>query len=183
LNIGPRGCACLNSQETTMPLSLKKILSAAALAATLCVTTLGGDGPAFASETVAANGIVKVKSAYPMPETIDRLKADVADKGIMLFAVINQADLAAKANIVLRPSTLLIFGNPGLGANFMTSNPESGIDWPVRLLVYQDAEGGVWAEYTDFGWIARRHGITDREAEFAMATKVVDSITSTVRQD
>src|SRR5262245_28296944 len=76
----------------------------------------------------AQNGIVKGKSAYPMAETIDRLKKDVAAKGITFFAEIDQTKLAAEAGIKLRPSTLMIFGNPALGSQFMTSNPQAGID-------------------------------------------------------
>ena len=64
----------------------------------------------------------------------------------------------------------------------MQSKPEAGIDWPVRLLVQQDAQGNVWAIYTDFGWIARRHGITgDAAKPFEMATGVIASITSSVK--
>ena len=74
-----------------------------------------------------------------------------------------------------------MFGNPPLGTQFLSSNPYSGLDWPVRLLVLQDQAGDVWAVYTDFAWIARRHQITDREQQFAMASSVVQSITSAVR--
>jgi uncharacterized protein (DUF302 family) len=62
----------------------------------------------------------------------------------------------------------------------MTSNPESGLEWPVRLLVDQDASGAVWAVYNDFGTIAERHGIKDRDAQFKMASTVIASITSSV---
>jgi hypothetical protein len=79
-----------------------------------------------------------------------------------------------------RPSTLLVFGNPPLGTQFITSNPNAGLDWPVRLLLTQDDNGDVWAVWTDFGWIAKRHNIRDRTAQFEMATKVVGSITSTI---
>jgi uncharacterized protein (DUF302 family) len=127
------------------------------------------------------DGLVKVKSAYPVDETVARIRKDIADKGITFFQEVDQAKLAAGAGITLRPSTLLIFGNPPLGAQFLTSNPYSGLDWPVRVLVLQDADGGVWVAWTDFAWIARRHHITDRQAQFAMATSVVESITSTVR--
>jgi uncharacterized protein (DUF302 family) len=113
-----------------------------------------------------------------MAETIARLKKDIAAKGIMFFQEIDQAKLAAGAGIALRPSTLLIFGNPPLGTQFITSRPEAGLDWPVRLLVFQDEAGGVWMAWTDFGWIARRHGIKDRDAQFAMASSVIASITS-----
>ena len=75
---------------------------------------------------------------------------------------------------------LLVFGNPPLGTQFLTSNPLSGLDWPVRLLVFQDAQGQVWTAYTDFTWIAHRHGIVDRDEQFKMASMVIASITSSV---
>lgn len=137
---------------------------------------------AFAQGAVGPDGLIRVRSAYPLDETVARIKADIATKGIMFFQQIDQAELAKKAGITLRPSTLLTFGNPPLGAQFLTSNPYSGLDWPVRLLVLQDDSGAVWATWTDFDWIARRHGITDRSAQFATATGVVESITSTIRQ-
>ena len=129
----------------------------------------------------AEDGIVKVKSAYSVSQTIERLKADIASKGIVFFSEIDQSKLATSAGITLRPSTLLVFGNPPLGTLFLTSNPNSGLDWPVRLLVIQDEKGDVYAVYTDFEWIAKRHNITNRKAQFDMANKVVASITSTVR--
>ena len=128
------------------------------------------------------DGIVRVKSAFPLAETVNRLKKDVADKGIMLFSEIDQSELAAKAGIKLLPSTLLVFGNPALGIQFLTSNPDSGLDWPVRLLVHQDANGEVWAVYTDFDWIAHRHHIRDRGDAFKMASTVIQSITSSVKE-
>ena len=123
---------------------------------------------------------VKVESVYGFGETITRLEADIAKKGIMFFLAVDQSQLGADAGIKLKPSTLLIFGNPPLGIQFLTSNPDSGLDWPVRLLVRQDDDGHVWAVYTDFSWIAKRHGITDRKDQFKMASDVIASITSSV---
>ena len=128
------------------------------------------------------DGVIRVKSAYPMKETIHRIKADIAKKGITYFQDIDQSKLADKAGIELRPSTLLIFGNPGLGSHFITAKPEAGLDWPVRLLVTQDESGQVWAVYTDFKWIAARHGIKNRDKEFETATGVISSITSSIAQ-
>jgi uncharacterized protein (DUF302 family) len=96
----------------------------------------------------------------------------------MFFTEIDQAKLAAGAGIALRPSTLLIFGNPPLGVQFLTANPDSGLDWPVRLLVREDEQGRVWAIYSDFTWIAQRYGITNRDAQFNMASQVIASVTS-----
>jgi uncharacterized protein (DUF302 family) len=126
------------------------------------------------------DGIFRVKSAVPMAEAIARIKADIASKGIKFFSEIDQSKLAADAGIKLRLSTLLVFGNPPLGTQFITSNPNAGLDWPVRLLLTQDDNGDVWAVWSDFGWIAKRHNIGDRVAQFEMATKVVASITSTI---
>jgi uncharacterized protein (DUF302 family) len=137
----------------------------------------------FASSAKAGSddGIVRVKSAVAIPEAVTRIKKDIASKGIKFFMEIDQSKLAADAEIKLRPSTLLVFGNPPLGTQFITSNPNAGLDWPVRLLLTQDENGDVWAVWTDFEWIAKRHGIMDRKAQFKMATAVVESITSTLR--
>ena len=126
------------------------------------------------------DGIIRIKSAVPMSEAITRIKADIASKGIKFFSEIDQAQLAANAGIKLRSSTLLVFGNPPLGTQFITSNPNAGLDWPVRLLLTQDDNSDVWAVWTDFEWIAKRHNIKDRAAQFKMATAVINSITSTI---
>jgi len=135
---------------------------------------------ASAPALAQSDGIIRVRSAYSMSETIARIKQDVAAKGIMFFSEVDQAALAAGAGITLRPSTLLTFGNPPLGTLFITAKAEAGLDWPVRLLITQDDDGAVWAVYTDFKWIAARHGIHDRDREFATATGVIASITSSV---
>ena len=100
----------------------------------------------------------------------------------MLLAVAALPALAAKAGISIRPSTLLTFGNPPLGTLFINAKPEAGLDWPVRLLVQQDDKGEVWALYTDFAWIARRHGIAGEAAKpFQTAAGVIASITSSIK--
>jgi uncharacterized protein (DUF302 family) len=134
-----------------------------------------------AAQTVADNGVVRVKSTYSIAESATRIKADLQAKGITFFQEVDQQQLAQRAGITLRPSTLLEFGNPALGTQFITGNPDAGLDWPVRLLLTQDDSGQVWAVWTDFGWIARRHHITNRDAQFNMATGVVASITSTLK--
>ena len=104
-----------------------------------------------------------------------------AGNGIMFFHEIDPCKLAANAGIKLKPSTRLVFGNPPLGTQFMTANPNAGLDWPVRLLVTQDSAGAVWTVYTDFGWIAARHGIVNRGEQFKMASMVIASIASSVK--
>ena len=127
------------------------------------------------------NGVVKTRSAYSVQETIDRITKDVEAKGIKLFDVIDQAKLAKDAGVDIKPSTLIVFGNPPLGTQFLSARPESGLDWPVRLLVFKDDKGQVWTAYTDFKWIAKRHGIKNRGPQFMKASEVIASITSSVQ--
>jgi uncharacterized protein (DUF302 family) len=130
----------------------------------------------------SSDGVVTVKSDYSVAETVSRIKKDVAKKGLMLFGVIDQAKLGNAAGNHVLPSRLVMFGNPALGTTFVTANQKAGLDWPVRVLVYQDAGGAVFAAYTDFDWIAKRHGITNRDKEFAMATEVIQSVTGSVKK-
>jgi uncharacterized protein (DUF302 family) len=146
-----------------------------------CAVSVSCAALGSAGNSAMKNGVVVVDSAYSVDETIARVKKDIADKGIMFFMDVDQAKLAADADIALRPSHLLIFGNPPLGVQFLTSNPVSGLDWPVRLLVFADADGSVKMAYNDFTWVAHRHGITDRDPQFKMATMVIESITSAAR--
>jgi uncharacterized protein (DUF302 family) len=142
-----------------------------------CALMAAPSGLALAGD----DGIVRAKSGYSMAETVERLKKDIADKGIKFFSEIDQSKLAADAGIKLQPSVLLIFGNPPLGTQFITANPNAGLDWPVRLLVFENDKGEVWTAYTDFDWIARRHGIKNRSDQFKMASTVIESITSSVK--
>ncbi|WP_068032374.1 DUF302 domain-containing protein [Rhodoplanes sp. Z2-YC6860] len=137
--------------------------------------------PAAGAAAKSKDGIVSIKSGYGFAETIERLKQDIDAKGIKFFSEIDQTKLAGEAGIKLNPSTLLVFGNPPLGTQFITSNPNAGLDWPVRLLVTEDNAGAVWIVYTDFAWIAARHGIANRTDQFKMASMVIASITSSVK--
>ncbi|HZZ35351.1 MAG TPA: DUF302 domain-containing protein [Caulobacteraceae bacterium] len=135
-----------------------------------------------ASANVAADGVLRVKSLYGFDETVARLKANVAAKGIRFFDEIDQSQLGAGAKIDLGPSKLLIFGNPPLGVQFLTSNRYAGLDWPVRMLVIQDPDGTVHVAWTDFNYIKGRYAIADRDAAFKMASEVSASIASSVTQ-
>ena len=153
----------------------------AALSFVLALST-SGIARAEGGTAVGESGIIEVKSAYSKAETIARLKQDIAAKGIRFFDEIDQSKLAADVGIQIRPSTLLVFGNPPLGTLFIRSNSLAGLDWPVRLLVFEDEQGQVWAAYTDFGYIARRHDIRGMDQEaFSKATGVIASITSSVK--
>lgn len=157
-----------------------KSIAAALCAAMLVIPAAQATQPAPTVPTAPAQGVLRVQSLYGFEETITRLRADIDAKGIRIFTEIDQTQLGAGANITIRPSRLILFGNPPLGVQFLTSNPYSGLDWPVRMLVLQEADGSVSVAWTDFRYIANRYSITDREAQFTMASQVAASIASSV---
>jgi uncharacterized protein (DUF302 family) len=161
-----------------MWLRLTHLIAAALGFGLLALGPTTGLNAGATAKASSRDGIVRVASAYPLEETVTRIKDDIKQKGIVLFDDIDQAKLAAGAGIKLHPSRLIVFGNPPLGTLFITADAEAGLDWPVRLLVYEDDNGKVWMAYTDFGWIARRHKIGNRKKEFAMASEVIASIAS-----
>jgi uncharacterized protein (DUF302 family) len=141
--------------------------------------------PAQAATPVAAahaDGVIKQRSDYGFDETIVRIKADIAGKGIRFFDEIDQTKLGESAKLPLNRSTLLLFGNPPLGVQFLQSNPVAGLDWPVRMLVTQDDDGTVWISWTDFRFVASRYQLTDRDAQIKMASEVSASIASATRK-
>ena len=99
------------------------LMVSVSLSASAAPSTEARDIPA-----VSSDGTVAVRSAYPMAQTIERLKQNIVSKGITFFIALEQSKLAGYAGVELRPSTLLIFGNPALGAQFISSNPLAGLD-------------------------------------------------------
>lgn len=136
--------------------------------------------PAPSVAEADAGGTITVRSAYPLVETVDRLKQDIARKGIRLFLVLDQTTLAGEAGAKLHPSVLLLFGNPALGARYVAAKPASGLDWPVRIVVFEKPKGEVFVAYTDFAAIARRNGIDERAEVFRIASGVVASIAGSI---
>ncbi len=109
----------------------------------------------------AADGLVSVKSAYDAKTSMDRLESIVTERGLTVFARIDHAAGAAKIGRTLRPTELLIFGNPQGGTPFMECAQTVGIDLPLKALVWEDAAGQVWIGYTDPAYLAARHGAAD----------------------
>ncbi|MCG6969160.1 MAG: DUF302 domain-containing protein [Gammaproteobacteria bacterium] len=124
------------------------------------------------------NGLISKKSKYSVTETIDRLEKALKEKGITIAMRWSHSDRANKVDIPLRPTELLVFGNPKLGSNFFTSKQTSGIDLPMKALAYEDEKGQVWLTYNDPQYIADRHGIDDRKEVVAKMSKALDNFSS-----
>jgi len=125
----------------------------------------------------ANHGMISKKSAHGVKETLDRLEAVLKKKGLTIFARVNHGAGAKKAGIELRPTELLLFGNPKLGSHMFTSNQTAGIDLPMKALAWEDEKGQVWLTYNDPAFIAKRHGITDRAKVVAKMTGALDKLT------
>ena len=109
--------------------------------------------------------------------------ADVASQGTTFFRSVDQSQLAARVGVTVRSSTRLEVGNRPLGPAFLTAKPCAGQDRPVRVPVSSDGPGVAWASWTDFAWVAKRPGVTNRQAEFAVAAGGVESIAPAIRAE
>ncbi len=105
------------------------------------------------------NGLITIASAHSVSETIDRLIAAITPLGMNVFARIDHAAGAAKVGMPLRPTQLLLFGNPKGGTPLMQDQQTAGIDLPLKALAWEDADGKVWLTYNEAAWIAQRHGL------------------------
>lgn len=105
----------------------------------------------------SADGLITTKSAHSPKEAIDRLEKIVKEKGLTVFARVDHAAGASKIGKTLRPTELLIFGNPQGGTPLMECAQSAGIDLPMKAMAWEDESGQAWLGYNDPAWIARRH--------------------------
>jgi len=115
----------------------------------------------FASVTYADNGIISIKSSHDVKTTVDRLDNILREKGMTVFIRINHAEGAQKVGKKLRPTELVIFGNPKVGTPLMQCGQSVGIDLPQKALIWQDKAGQVWLSYNDPKYLASRHSIKE----------------------
>ena len=118
----------------------------------------------FVSMASADPGLIHTKSAYNVMVTADRLEDIVKEKGMRVFLRINHAENARMVGRNLRPTQLLIFGNPKVGAPLMQCSQTVAIDLPQKALIWQDESGQVWLSYNDPVYLATRHEIDDCKA-------------------
>ncbi len=105
------------------------------------------------------NGLITLPSHHTARETMDRLLAALAARNMTVFARIDHAAGAQSVGMPLRPTEVVLFGNPKGGTPLMQDQQTAGIDLPLKALVWEDAGGKVWLGYNDPAWIAQRHGL------------------------
>lgn len=109
----------------------------------------------------ADNGIVSKPSKYSVPETLLRLENVLKSKGLTVFARVDHSGEAERVGLKMRPTQLLIFGNPKTGTPLMIASPSVAIDLPLKALAWEDASGKVWLSYNDPAFLKQRHAIGD----------------------
>jgi uncharacterized protein (DUF302 family) len=107
------------------------------------------------------SGILDQPSSHSVDETVERVRGILQAKGITLFALIDHSGEAEKAGIKMRPTKLVIFGNPKAGTPLMLAAPSSAIDLPLKILVWEDASQRVWISYNSRPYLKERHGLPE----------------------
>jgi len=130
-------------------------------------------GPALAQTPQ----LVTKKSAHDAAATVVRLEAAIEERGAAIVAKVDHAAAAKASGMELRPTIVLIFGNPKLGTPLMQSSATAGLDLPMRVLVWQDAAGAVTVGYWPPSALAAAHGIKDRDPVLKTMAGALDAIT------
>jgi uncharacterized protein (DUF302 family)/uncharacterized membrane protein YidH (DUF202 family) len=113
----------------------------------------------FGAAATANKGIIDKPSNHSVDETVDRLKNILQAKGVTLFALVDHSGEAAKVGLTMRPTKLMIFGNPKAGTPLMVAAPSIAIDLPLKILVWEDAQNKVWVSYNSAEYLKDRHGL------------------------
>jgi uncharacterized protein (DUF302 family)/uncharacterized membrane protein YidH (DUF202 family) len=117
------------------------------------------NGQEVSTTSTRDNGIVNSPSNHSVDQTVEKLQAILHSKGVTVFALVDHSGEAAKAGLKMRPTKLLIFGSPKAGTPLMIAAPSIAIDLPLKILVWEDAEGKVWVSYNDLAYLQQRHDV------------------------
>jgi uncharacterized protein (DUF302 family) len=105
------------------------------------------------------NGIISKPSNHSVEQTLAKLESLLKAKGVTLFALIDHSGEAEKVGMHMHPTKLLIFGNPKAGTPLMLAAPGSAIDLPLKILIWEDAQGKVWVSYNSPAYLQQRHNL------------------------
>jgi uncharacterized protein (DUF302 family) len=120
-----------------------------------------------------SSGLVDHRSPYSVEQTVERLTGMLRAKGITLFAVIDHSGEAARVGLSMRPTKVLVFGNPRAGTPLMQAAPHLAIDLPLKVLVWEDGEGTTWLTTNSADYLRDRHGLGPEAAAVLGAADVL----------
>jgi uncharacterized protein (DUF302 family) len=124
-------------------------------------------------------GLIDIPSSHSVDETVTKLEGILQAKGVTLFALVDHSGEAAKAGMKMRPTKLLIFGNPRAGTPVMLAAPSSAIDLPLKILVWEDDQGKVWITYNSATYLQTRHNLP---ADLLQHIAVIEPLAKTAAQ-
>jgi len=125
------------------------------------------------------DGLIKIQSKHSVSETLDRLEILLEKKGITVAVRWKHSEKAGNVKIKMRDTELLVFGNPKLGSHLMTSEQTVAIDLPMKAIAWKDEAGQVWLAYNDPAYIAKRHGVSDRDDIVKKMSNALAGLTAT----
>jgi uncharacterized protein (DUF302 family) len=129
-----------------------------------------------------SEGVIRIKSTHSVTVTVDRLTSALKNKGMTIFKRVSHSAGAAKVGLELRPTELMIFGDPKVGSPLMQCQQLAALDLPQKALIYEDEEGQVWLAYNDPVYIANRHNISDCDDVVDKISKALKNFSTTVTQ-
>ncbi len=129
-----------------------------------------------AAPAAESDGVVHVKSRHSVEDTVERARRMVERQGLRVFGIIDHQDAAAEVDETLLPTRVLVFGNPKLGTQLMHKNRVTGLDLPLKLLVWEDADGSTWITYHRAAALAARHGFALDDKRFARIGAVLKDL-------
>jgi len=119
------------------------------------------------------SGLINRPSKHSVDETLDRLKRTLQAKGVTVFALVDHSGEAERVGLKMRPTKLVIFGNPKAGTPLMLAAPSIAIDLPLKILIWEDGEGKVWVSFNSPAYLQERHGLP---RELLPAIAVVEAL-------
>ncbi len=130
-----------------------------------------------------ANGLIKVESKHSVEETASKMKNLIKEKGLTFFTKINHRKNAENAGLKMKPTVVLIFGNPKLGTPIMKCEKTYAIDLPQKMLIYEDDEGKVWIVYNDQDYLVKRHKLKECKNEIEKVKNALKSLAEGAARD
>jgi len=125
----------------------------------------------------SSDGVVTKPSSSSVAQTVERLSRVIADRGFTLFRVIDHSGTAERAGVQMPESKLVLFGKPAVGAAVMVAAPLAGLDFPLKVLVWEDGNGAVSVSYNSPEFLAERHHVESAlRAPFAAVESIVDAV-------
>src|SRR5712671_935426 len=157
-------------QTTSLAVAASLFLALVGLAMAIYLISLRGSEPSNSGNNSRSdmetpmtpatdNGIISIPSNHSVDQTVEKLKGILQAKGVTLFALVDHSGEAEKVGLKMPPTKLLIFGSPKAGTPLMLAAPSIAIDLPLKILIWEDAQGKVWMTYNSPAYLQKRHHV------------------------